>query len=76
MSTEPGFLDYLCAQRVMLPALHIMLWVTLLFNTGAYFVVEGDAGTEVIIAFNFVGIIVLLLASGLVLLKCRQIRTA
>ena len=75
MSTEPGFLDYLCAQRVMLPALHIMLWVTLLFNTGAYFVVEGDPGTEVIIAFNFVGIIVLLFASGLVLLKCRQIKT-
>ena len=75
MSTQPGFFEYLCAQRVLLPALHIMMWVVLVLNTAAYFVVQGDAGTRVIIAFNYVGIVLVLVGSGLVLLKCRKVET-
>ena len=75
MSTQSGFLAYLCAQRLILSALHVMLWVVLLLNTAAYFVVQGNPSTRVIIAFNYVGIVLLLVGSGLVLLKCRKVET-
>lgn len=73
MSTEPGFFGYLCSHEVILPALHVMLWVVLLLNTISYLAVEPNSSTRVVIAFNFVGIGFLLVGSGLALLKCRQL---
>lgn len=76
MSTNSGFFIHLCEQQIILPVLHAFLWVALLLNTASYFAVDQNSATEVVIGMNYVGIIVLLVASGLVLLKCRQMAKA
>jgi len=71
-ASQTGFFGYICSRRLIVHVLHVFVWLALLLNTVSYFVVTDDA-TVVIIAFNYVGIIGLLLVTGYLVVKCQRL---
>lgn len=71
MVTSPSsFLGYLCNRFPVLVTLHAFLWLALVLNTVSLLFTTLPRSTEVILMFNYLGIGVLLLLTGLIITRC------
>ena len=73
MAEEPGFFTYLCARQFRVRLLYLFSWLGLVLNTLSLLLVDVGPAGRVVIAFNYVGLVLLVLGSGLLLWKCRQL---
>lgn len=70
MSFKRSFMEFLCAQSLILYLLHIMSWVALVLNTIALSV-AGPAGRTIAL-LNYIGLAGFIGGTGFVIWKCRQ----
>jgi len=68
------FLEYLCSQYMILLILHAAGWFGVVLNAGSWFF--AGPGGKTLVLLNFVGLLILLGWTGVVIWKCRQIEPA
>jgi hypothetical protein len=71
--TEGGFREHLCTYAGLIHILFMVCSLILVFNLVSFVVVSRETATFVIVVLNFIALVPITVASGYMVLYCRNV---